>query len=396
MPFKTTTTNPGAGGANLATDIFTDSDAQQRTMPYSALAVGDIGGPYNPVDSTHPLPVAIENASLAITAAALPLPAGAATEATLAGISGTDATGISQPAGGAGIRGWLSGIYQAITGILRAKLYDAGGTNAAAVSAAGAVKVDGSAVTQPVSGTVLVSNSGFATTQSGAWTVAVSSVAGAIAATQSGAWIVSSTGTTTIGGDVASGATDSGNPVKVGGVFRQALPTFADGQRGDLQLDSHGNLKTVLQNGTLAADITQVNATAISTAEGASDAGTTRVSLGSDAGLLTFSKLSTADTNLNTIKASAGTLFRLEAFNTGAAVAYLRIYDKGTAPNPATDVPKRRYTIPAGTTGAGFVVEYLKGRPFANGIAYDITGGVSDTDTAAIAAGQVVLNADYK
>lgn len=347
--FKTTTTNPGTGGANLATDLFTDSDAQQRTMPYSALAVGDIGGPYTPVDSSHPLPVQVENASLAITASALPLPMGAAAD-------GTDGTGISQPTGGAGIRGWLSGIYKTLTGLLATKLYDAGGANVAVVSAAGALKVDGSASTQPVSGTVLVSNSGFAVSQSGNWTVAVSSVGGTVAATQSGAWAVSTTGTTTVSGTVT--ANQGGAPWSV--------------------------------------NATQVGGTAISTAEGTSDAGTTRVSLGIDGGVLTYSKLSTADSNLNTIKASAGTLFRLEAFNTGAAVAYLRIYDKASNPAPASDTPKRRYTIPASTTGAGFVVEYLKGRPFASGIAYDITAGVADTDTTAIAAGQVVLNCDYK
>lgn len=39
-------------------------------------------------------------------------------------------------------------------------------------------------------------------------------------------------------GSVASGATDSGNPVKVGGVFNTTFPTLSDGQRGDIQLDS--------------------------------------------------------------------------------------------------------------------------------------------------------------
>ncbi len=46
------------------------------------------------------------------------------------------------------------------------------------------------------------------------------------------------TGTDTITGNVASGATDSGNPVKVGGKYNTAAPTLTDGQRGDLQLDS--------------------------------------------------------------------------------------------------------------------------------------------------------------
>jgi hypothetical protein len=41
-------------------------------------------------------------------------------------------------------------------------------------------------------------------------------------------------------GNVASGATDSGNPVKVAGVYNSTLPTVTDGKRVDLQSDSRG------------------------------------------------------------------------------------------------------------------------------------------------------------
>jgi hypothetical protein len=43
-------------------------------------------------------------------------------------------------------------------------------------------------------------------------------------------------------GNTASGSTDVGNPVKVGGVYNTSLPTLTTGQRGDLQLDSSGRL----------------------------------------------------------------------------------------------------------------------------------------------------------
>lgn len=46
-------------------------------------------------------------------------------------------------------------------------------------------------------------------------------------------------------GDIASGATDSGNPVKVGGKYNNTLPTFTDGQRGDVQIDSRGRIMTI-------------------------------------------------------------------------------------------------------------------------------------------------------
>lgn len=47
-------------------------------------------------------------------------------------------------------------------------------------------------------------------------------------------------------GNAASGATDSGNPVKVGGKYNASAPTLTDGQRGDLQLDVNSNLRSTL------------------------------------------------------------------------------------------------------------------------------------------------------
>lgn len=39
-------------------------------------------------------------------------------------------------------------------------------------------------------------------------------------------------------GNAAAGTADSGNPVKIGGIFNSVLPTLTNGQRGNLQLDS--------------------------------------------------------------------------------------------------------------------------------------------------------------
>ncbi len=51
-----------------------------------------------------------------------------------------------------------------------------------------------------------------------------------------------------IQGGVASGATDSGRPVKVGGVYNSVLPTIVSGQRADLQVTSSGVLFIVPAN----------------------------------------------------------------------------------------------------------------------------------------------------
>lgn len=47
-------------------------------------------------------------------------------------------------------------------------------------------------------------------------------------------------------GSVASGATDAGSPVKVGGKYNSTPPTLTDGQRGDIQVDSRANLRVAL------------------------------------------------------------------------------------------------------------------------------------------------------
>lgn len=47
-------------------------------------------------------------------------------------------------------------------------------------------------------------------------------------------------------GNVANDAADSGNPVKVGGVYRATLASVADGDRTDAQSDTYGNLRTLI------------------------------------------------------------------------------------------------------------------------------------------------------
>jgi len=60
-------------------------------------------------------------------------------------------------------------------------------------------------------------------------------------------------GTATVSGDVAAAATDSGNPVKVGGVYSATLPTLTDGQRGNVQLTARGELMVALSQGATTA-----------------------------------------------------------------------------------------------------------------------------------------------
>lgn len=52
-----------------------------------------------------------------------------------------------------------------------------------------------------------------------------------------------------IQGNIASGATDVGNPVKTGGVYNTTQPTLSNAQRGDTQMDVRAN--TLVSQGTL-------------------------------------------------------------------------------------------------------------------------------------------------
>ena len=72
--------------------------------------------------------------------------------------------------------------------------------------------------------------------------------------------------TSTSTGNVASGATDSGNPIKIGGVFNSTLPTLTTGQRGDVQLNTKGVMRVSLtsdSSGTaIAAEVVNADAAA--------------------------------------------------------------------------------------------------------------------------------------
>jgi hypothetical protein len=123
-----------------------------------------------------------------VSAAALPLPAGASTAALqTSGNSSLSSIDAKVPALGQALSGASVPVVlpaaqittltppAAITGFAldatltggtqKTKIVDSGGTNAASVSAGGAVKVDGSAVTQPVSGTFFQATQPVSATQ---------------------------------------------------------------------------------------------------------------------------------------------------------------------------------------------------------------------------------------
>lgn len=102
---------------------------------------------------------------------------------------------------------------------------------------------------------------------------------------------------------------------------------------------------------------------------------------------------SAATTNATAVKTSAGTLYSVAASNTGAAAAFVKLYNKASAPTVGTDVPVLTIPIPAG--GTVNIPFGTTGHRFATGIGLAITGAAADSDTTAVAAAQVKVLTAY-
>lgn len=101
---------------------------------------------------------------------------------------------------------------------------------------------------------------------------------------------------------------------------------------------------------------------------------------------------SVASTNAALVLTGTSGLHALYATNTGAGVAYVKLFNKATAPVPGTDVPQMIIPVPAAASGVPGVAQIptgFIGYRFPLGLGIAITGGAADTDTTAVAAGQV-------
>jgi hypothetical protein len=102
---------------------------------------------------------------------------------------------------------------------------------------------------------------------------------------------------------------------------------------------------------------------------------------------------SAASTNATLVRAGAAQVFHIVATNINASIRYLKIYDKATAPTVGTDTPI--LTIPIPATGFANIPSTLSGIYFSLGLAFAITGAAADSDTTAIAAGDVKVVFSY-
>lgn len=115
--------------------------------------------------------------------------------------------------------------------------------------------------------------------------------------------------------------------------------------------------------------------------------------------LSTWHLIAAATTNATSVKGSAATVFSCQLGGI-AGPAFLKIYNKATAPTVGTDTPVKTLIIPVASTaanGAGSNISFGPGGlTLATGFAAAVTGVITDADTTAVAAASFAINCDYE
>jgi len=141
-----------------------------------------------------------------------------------------------------------------------------------------------------------------------------------------------------------------------------------------------------MQGGTLGTVSTVSTVTTVTTVAAVTAAGTPT------AAATPYFVNSAASTNGALILTGSSGLTAFYASNTGAGAAYVKLYNKATAPTVGTDVPEMVIPIPAAVSGVPGTYALPMGFNsfrFALGLGIAITGAAADNDTTAVAAGQV-------
>ncbi len=196
----------------------------------------------------------------------------------------------------------------------------------------------------------------------------------------------------TVLGGINSGATDSGAPIKVGGVFVTTQPTVGNGARVDSQFTARGglivatgvdtfnvtasqatgtNLHTVVDSGTITTVSTVTAVTGITNAlpAGTNAIGSVNLAPTASGGWSVY--FANAIKTTVTISGSAGKLAACSLINIDSAPVYLQVFDTTGAVTLGTTVPSTVIPYPANSTAANGIADRWGsdvGAAIANGI----------------------------
>ena len=106
----------------------------------------------------------------------------------------------------------------------------------------------------------------------------------------------------------------------------------------------------------------------------------------------TYNVVTAASTNSAVVKATAGMLYEITISNPTATAAYVKLYNKASAPTVGTDVPVLTQAVAANSTVALNFGQV--GKRFATGIGIACTAAAAATDTGVSVAG-IQINATY-
>lgn len=187
-----------------------------------------------------------------------------------------------------------------------------------------------------------------------------------------------------------------------GGVEASALRvTLANDSTGVVSVDDNGGSLTV-DNAALtelaAAIDTEVQVDVVGPLPaGTSSIGNVGIVPRTTGGMTIFRSLDLDETE-EEVKATAGQVFSISAFNTTAAPLYLKFYN-ATAANVTvgTTTPVLTFVVPgnADSDGAGFVWNNVMGFAFGTAITVACTTGVADADTGAPGVNACIVNIGY-
>lgn len=303
-----------------------------------------------------------------------------------------------------------------------------------------ALKVDGSAVTQPISGTV---TSNIGTTNGLALDASVSGLSLAQASTTSGQKGVLLQGAVTTAAPSYTTAQTSPLSLTTTGSLRVdgsavAQPASQSGTWNITNISGTVSLPTGAATaakqpalgtaGTASSDVITVQGIASMTAIKVDGSGVTQPVSGtfwqatqpvSQSGTWTVQPGNTANTtpwlvsevptagqgasvnaqlqavsgvvNAN-IKGSAGTIYSIDITNNNSTPVFARLYDKATAP-ATTDTPIWRGIVPGNSGAAGMVRVFSQGLKTVSGIGIRITGAIADNDATSV--NNVAANVEY-
>ena len=258
-----------------------------------------------------------------------------------------------------------------------------------ATTVSGTVTVDGSGVTQPVSGTVTANAGTNLNTSALLTTTAHDAAFGTAGSADAQVRTVQGVASMT---PLLVDATGQGDvPITLNG--EAVVLGAGTAEIGKLAAGTAGIGKLTANDGV---DIGDVDVTSISA--GANLVGDVGLSGARTSGGTTPYKNIDVDETEDEVKGSAGQIFWIHCVNLASSVLFLKIYNEVAASvSVGTTVPDLTFPIPTqgDTNGAGFTLSIPNGIALGTGITVAATTGIADNDAGAPGANEVVLNLGF-